>query len=388
VIEMAKAMRKAWVLQAGSIKSLRLQNLRQVDRPGYGEVLVNVRCIGLNFADVFSVLGLYSATPRGEFVPGLEFSGVVAAVGSKPTSDGVTTVEFASDEARESAEREASSFKPGDRVSGVVRFGAYSTTILAPAHQLRKIPKDWSFEEGAAFNVQAITSYYGLKELGNVRKGQVVLVHSCAGGCGLLALAILQAVGAKAIGTVGSSSKVDVVLERFPGYMSKEQVIVRSQSPSEYEEQLKSSLKFLGKESFDIALDAVAGRYFEPTMKLLGPAGRHVVYGAADMTPQADRVWSLLNPMVGLKLAYKYITRPKVDPLELPAQNKSVMGFNLIWMFSQFGQLKALLDEVYAMNLDPPLVGHTFRFEEMPQALRLFQSGQTSGKVVIQVEEK
>ena len=184
---MAKAMsRKAWVLKAGSVKNLRLQSLRQVERPGYGEVLVNVRCIGLNFADVFSVLGLYSATPKGEFVPGLEFSGVVAAVGSEPTSDGMTTVEFATVEARERAEREASLFKPGDRVSGVVRFGAYSTSILAPAHQLRKIPKDWSFEEGAAFNVQALTSYYGLKELGNVRRGQTVLVHSCAGGCGLV----------------------------------------------------------------------------------------------------------------------------------------------------------------------------------------------------------
>ena len=177
--------RKAWVLKAGSVKNLRLQTLRQVERPGYGEVLIKVRCIGLNFADVFSVLGLYSATPRGEFVPGLEFSGVVAAVGAS-ASDGKTTVEFASQEARERVEREASGFKPGDRVSGVVRFGAYSTSILAPAHQLRHIPKSWSFEQGAALNVQALTSFYGLKELGNVKPGQVVLVHSCAGGCGLV----------------------------------------------------------------------------------------------------------------------------------------------------------------------------------------------------------
>ncbi|QDZ21480.1 alcohol dehydrogenase [Chloropicon primus] len=379
--------RKAWVLRAGSVKNLQLKSLRQVERPGHGEVLINVRCIGLNFADVFSVLGLYSATPKGEFVPGLEFSGVVAAVGTKPSPDVETTVEFACADARERAEREASSFKPGDRVSGVVRFGAYSTSILAPAHQLRHIPKSWSFEQGAAFNVQALTSFYGLKELGNVKPGQVVLVHSCAGGCGLLALAILKALGAKAIGTVGSSSKVDVVLDRFPGYMSKEQVIVRSSSPAEYQDQLRTSLRFLGAASFDIALDAVAGKYFQPTFDCLGPGGRHVVYGAADMTPQGDKVWTLLNPMVGLKLAYKYLTRPKVDPLELPAQNKSVMGFNLIWLFSKVGQLAALLDQLYEMNLKPPLVGNTFDFEELPGALRLFQSGQTSGKVVIQVKE-
>ena len=185
-----------------------------------------------------------------------------------------------------------------------------------------------------------------------------------------LALAILKAVGARAIGTVGSSSKVNVVLDRFPCYMEKEQVIVRSSSTSEYHEQLKSSLKFLGADSFDIALDAVAGKYFQPTFDSLGPGGRHVVYGAADMTPHGDSVWSLLNPMVGLKLAYKYLTRPKVDPLELPAQNKSVMGFNLIWMFSKVGQLTALLDELYGMNLQAPLVGNTFAFEDLPKALR------------------
>jgi len=103
------------------------------------------------------------------------------------------------------------------------------------------------------------------------------------------------------------------------------------------------------------------------------------------MTPQGDTVWTLLNPMVGLRLAWKYLRRPRVDPLELPAQNKSVMGFNLIWMFSKVSQLISLLDELYEMDLEPPLVGQTFAFEDLPQALRLFQSGQTTGKVVIRV---
>ena len=91
-------------------------------------------------------------------------------------------------------------------------------------------------------------------------------------------------------------------------------------------------------------------------------------------------MWTLLNPMVGLRLAWKYLRRPRVDPLELPAQNKSVMGFNLIWMFSKVSQLISLLDELYEMDLEPPLVGQTFAFEDLPQALRLFQSGQTTGR--------
>ena len=272
--------RRAWVLKAGSVKSLRLKEKPlPTERCGHGEVLVRVKCIGLNFADVFSVLGLYSATPKGEFIPGLEFSGILEQVGATSECGRATTVEFACDEARMRAEREASGFKPGDRVAGVVRFGAYATTVMAPAHQLRHVPKSWSLAQGAAFNVQALTSHYGLSELGNVKPGQCVLVHSCAGGCGLLALAILRAKGAKAVGTVGSASKVDVVLERFKGYMTRDLVVVRSSDPKEYSEQLRRSLRTLGADGFDIALDAVAGKYFQPTFDALGPGGRHVVYG-------------------------------------------------------------------------------------------------------------
>ncbi len=256
------------------------------------------------------MLGLYSATPKGEFVPGLEFSGVVREVGARGVA--AETVEFASEEARRRAERESADLRPGDRVSGVVRFGAYCNAVLAPAHQLRKIPAAWTLAQGAAFNVQALTVWYGLQFLGNVKPGQVVLVHSCAGGCGLLALDILRKVGAKTIGTVGSQSKVSVVCERFPGYMTEESVIVRAKKPKDYAAQLQRALRAMGEEHIDIALDAVSGSYFQPTFDALGPGGRHVVYGAADLTPHGDAVWSLLNPMVGLKLAYKWLTRPKV----------------------------------------------------------------------------
>ena len=378
------AARRAWVLKAGSVRSMRLKEKCQLPRPGFGEVLVQVKAIGLNFADVFSVLGLYSATPSGEFTPGLKFSGVVGAIGTDPGLE--TSVEFASVEARRRAEKVAGNFRVGDRVSGVMRFGAYSTEVLAPAHQLRKIPAEWTFEQGAAFNVQALTSYYGLKALGDVKPGQTVLVHSAAGGCGLLALGILKAIGAKAVGTVGTKTKVDVILNRFPDYIKREQIIVRDRK--RFPAQLRESLDFLESEGFDVVLDAVGGDFFRPGFDSLSPGGRHIIYGAADLTPQADRVWSIFNPLVGLRLAYKYLTRPKVDPLQLPADNKSVMGFSLIWMFSHVNVLLDLLEALYAMDLDPPLVGQVFDFEDAPKAIRLFQSGVTTGKVVLKIDHE
>ena len=70
--------------------------------------------------------------------------------------------------------------------------------------QVRQLPDTWSFAEGAAHMVNAITVYYGLKSLGDLRKGGVALIHSAAAGCGLHAIAICESLGARAIGIVGT----------------------------------------------------------------------------------------------------------------------------------------------------------------------------------------
>jgi hypothetical protein len=94
--------------------------------------------------------------------------------------------------------------------------GAYSTHLNVAEYLVRKLPDSWSFQEGAAFLVNSITVWYGMKSLGDLRKGTAVLVHSASGGCGLQALAICQKVGAIAVGTVGSPQKLELVLRRNP----------------------------------------------------------------------------------------------------------------------------------------------------------------------------
>lgn len=73
-------------------------------------------------------MGLYSATPETPFIPGLEFSGIISKLGEKVDSQ----------------------FKIGDRVFGVTRFGGYVTNLNANQNYIKKIPEDWTFEEGAA----------------------------------------------------------------------------------------------------------------------------------------------------------------------------------------------------------------------------------------------
>ena len=351
----------------------------EIEPPGPGEVRVRVRAIGLNFADVFSVLGLYQATPPVPFVPGLELCGVVEAVGPPATNLPEGTV--------------VPTYAPGDRIMVVTRFGAYATVVNAPAHQTRPLPDGWTFEQGAGFLVQGLTAYYAVSALGGVRRGHKVLVHSAAGGCGQFGLGICKAVGADAIATVGSASKVAAVLERHPE-LDPEQIIVRDRA--RFHDQVREACEHISRRrgelntpgaqaACDVVMDAVMGDFFKGGWDNLARGGRYVVYGAADLTPAGDLAW--YNVWGWVKLGWKYARRAFVDPTNLPGENKSIMGFNLIWMFDKVVELGTLLGELIALGLPAPSVGATFAFDELPTAVRTFQGGGTTGKVVIVVPE-
>ncbi|MDX5418899.1 MAG: medium chain dehydrogenase/reductase family protein [Hymenobacteraceae bacterium] len=332
--------------KAGSIKDLTLQT-EELNAPDIDEVCVEVKAIGLNFADIFAIQGLYSATPKGSFIPGLEFSGVIVAVG-----EGVKE------------------WKVGDRVMGATKFGGYVSHINIHHSYVIALPADWSFEEGAGFLVQGLTAYYALTELGNLKPGMAVLIHSAAGGVGILANRICKKYGAYTIGTVGRVSKV--------GFLKKEE---------DYDEVILRNKDFAGKlnhalgdRPLQLIMECIGGKILEQGWKTLAPMGRMVVYGNASFTSHGNR------PNYP-KLIWKFLRRPKIDPLRLPAENKSLMGFNLIYLYEQTDLMHQLLDGLQALQLKPQHIGHVFPFAEMHDAIHLFQIGKTVGKVVIRVGE-
>lgn len=330
------------VKKAGSLRNLRLT---ESEIPGItkGKVLIAVRSVGLNYADIFAIMGLYSATPQEPFIPGLEFSGEVLA------SD---TAQFAA----------------GDKVMGVTRFGGYDSHILADPDYLFPLPSEWSFEEGAAFPVQTFTAYYALRRLGDLREEQTVLIHSAAGGVGLQANRIAKKFNAYTIGVVGSAEKVDLLNRE--GY---DRTIVRSKR---FRDDL---FQALDGRPLNLVLETTGGKYFYDSYHLLAPMGRVVAYGSAQFTPSGHR------PNY-LKLLFRYLLRPRVDPLTMIKSNRSVMGFNLIWIYHEKGLMKELLSEIQTLHLPPPTVGHRFTFSEMGEALTLFQHGKTTGKIVVNID--
>eukprot|EP00164_Ancoracysta_twista_P001087 GFYU01001422.1.p1 GENE.GFYU01001422.1~~GFYU01001422.1.p1 ORF type:complete len:368 (+),score=107.70 GFYU01001422.1:101-1204(+) len=363
----AVSVRQAWeITHTGSLDRLTLSTATTKDSVlQEGFVRIKVHACGLNFADVFACLGLYGATPTTTFTPGLEFAGVVIAAG--PNSSGRVV---------------------GERVFGVTRFGGYSTIIDVDARMIKPLPDKWTFEQGATFPCQALTAYYGMEELGRLSrpvfgvKEKCVLIHSAAGGVGLYCLQIARKQsGVKVIATVGSDSKVEYLINHCG--LSREQIVVRAPTSAGFEAQLRGALEFLKCDGIDLVFDAVSGPYYTPGYDLLNPGGHYIIFGAASMMPASNlNVWNITNYV---SLAYRYLKRAVLDPLEMIGQNKTVSGFNLIWLTDKLEYFGSVLDDLIALDLEPIRIDKSFPFEKAVDAMKYLQQGRNIGKIVLKV---
>src|SRR4051812_46246812 len=160
-IRKGQTMRAVHMSRHGGLDVLDLWDV-PAPQAGAGQVLVRIKFAGLNFADVCMREGdPFFPLP---FVPGLEGSGVVDAVGP-----GVKTI------------------KAGDRVAFVTwRCGAHADLVAVDEAAIVPLPDDISFEQGAAVILQGLTAHYLVSEIHKVMPGDAVLVHAAAGGKGLL----------------------------------------------------------------------------------------------------------------------------------------------------------------------------------------------------------
>mgnify|MGYP005846949861 CR=1 FL=1 len=330
--------------KTGSVNNLKLAE-EELCSPNDNQVTIEIKSIGLNFADFFCIHGLYKAAPKYNLIPGLEFSGIVINKGKFVTE-----------------------YNIGDKVIGVTKFGAFATHINLNKNYLLLLPDGWSFEEGASFVVQALTAYYALKELGNIQLNQTVLIHSVAGGVGIYANRIAKKFNCTTIGTVGDERKIEKIRNEKVDY-----ILLRDNS---FINKLK---EILGNQKLDLLLESLTGKHFKSTFDLLAPQGRAIIYGASNFATHS----SFPNY---LELAFKYFTRPKVDILKLIEQNKSIMGFNLIWLYDKNEYFKKLLNELMNLNLEKPYIGEIYSFDKMHEAIKKFQSGKTFGKIVVKVD--
>ncbi len=257
--------------------------------PGPGEVAIAVHAFGLNFADVLMRLGLYVQAPPPPFVPGFEVAGVVAAVGP-----GVTEL------------------VPGQRVLALCGFGGYATQVVVPAMAACPIPDQMDFATAAAIPVTFATAYHSLVVLGGVRPGEQVLIQAAAGGVGLAAVQLAARAGAGVLATCGGPDKV-----RFLQDFGVRHVIDYRREPVAARVQ-----EIVGAAGLDVILDSVGGRFIRTGLDLLGPNGRFISIGAADLAPPGRRNWP--------RLLWGLARLPWLHPLTLLGGSKAFIGVQML----------------------------------------------------------
>jgi NADPH2:quinone reductase len=218
----------------------------ELPAPGKGEALVRLHAAGVNFIDIYQRRGTYKvALP---YTPGFEGAGVVEQVG-----EGVDHV------------------KVGDRVAYSSTLGSYAQANIVPAWMLIPLPKEISFEQGAAIPLQGMTAHYLLNEFYKLKKGETVLIHAAAGGMGLLLVQWAKHMGAKVIGTVSSKAKA-----KTAEAAGADHVII-------YTEQdfVKESQRLTGGKGPELIIDGVGKDTFTRGLEAVASRGHIVLYGSA-----------------------------------------------------------------------------------------------------------
>ncbi|MFB5193310.1 quinone oxidoreductase [Neobacillus sp. KR4-4] len=154
------------------------------------EILLNMKAIGLNFADIYRRKGNYHLVGEPPYILGYEGAGIVAKVGAN-----VQDIQI------------------GDRVAFADVPHANAEFVAVPVEKVIPLPETISFAEGASVLLQGLTAHYLTKDSYPVKKNDVVLVHAAAGGVGQLLIQIGKLLGGTVIGLTSSLEKAKAAEE-------------------------------------------------------------------------------------------------------------------------------------------------------------------------------
>ncbi|MEM6534679.1 MAG: NADPH:quinone oxidoreductase family protein [Pseudomonadota bacterium] len=221
--------------------------------PGPGEVVIDIKAIGVNFPDTLIIQDLYQFKPPRPFSPGGEVSGIVKALG-----EGVTHLQV------------------GQRVLASTGSGGMREEMTTSALACVPIPDAMPFDEAAAFMMTYGTSYYALKDRADPKPGETLLVLGAAGGVGLAAVELAKAMDLKVIAACSTQEKVDFCLSK-----GADLGLVYERAPLDRAQQkaLSGQIKELGGGGVDIIYDGVGGDYAEPAIRAMNWEGRFLVIG-------------------------------------------------------------------------------------------------------------
>ncbi|WP_193106289.1 NADPH:quinone oxidoreductase family protein [Brachybacterium sp. FME24] len=304
--------------------------------PGAGQVLVRVESASVNFSDTARRRGGWFPEPTPlPFIPGGEVAGTVVALG-----EGVTTP------------------AAGTQVFGLTSAG-YAELALLDAASTVPVPSSLGSDAAAGLLLVGVTASIMLQGAARIESGETVFVPAASGGLANYAIQIAKLAGATVIGGASTPAKRDVAL----GYGADHVVDYTAEG------WIDEVLALTGGHGVDVALEMTGPAHVTETLRILGPFGRLVVYGAA-----AGRDTHLDGTALE-SLVYD------------PAPGQALIGFNVgAWFQHRLPQTIALMEELIGRavsgQITPPLLT-TYPLAEAAEAHRLLESGQSRGKLIL-----
>lgn len=336
-------MRQIVTTRNGGVEVLEVQEAPD-PKPRKGEVVVEVKAAGLNFADILARQGLYPDGPKKPCVMGYEVAGVIEDVG-------------------EGVDRSII----GTPVVAMTRFGGQSEKVVVQEKQLFDKPESLSFEQAAAIPVNYLTAYALLVAMGGLRRGESVLIHNAGGGVGLAALDIAKHLGATTYGTA-SPGKHEFLRERGLDH------------PIDYRNQdwLPVLKQLTGDRGVELVIDPIGGAHWKKSYAALRSTGRLGMFGVSAASA---------NGLTGkLKLVKAALQMPRFHPIGLLNKNRGVFGLNLGHMWHEPEKIAEWVEEIMR-GIDEgwirPHVDKAFPFAQAGDAHGYMESRKNTGKVVL-----
>ncbi|MBK9190495.1 MAG: zinc-binding dehydrogenase [Crocinitomicaceae bacterium] len=249
------------------------------------DVLIDVECFGLNYAEVMARTGLYKAAPPLPCVLGYEVVGTISKTGKEISQNFI-----------------------GKRVVAFTRFGGYAQQVVTPFNACAEID-NLDAGKAACIAVQFATAYYMAFEMCNIHEGDKVLIHAAAGGVGTALIQLCKLKGAKVYANAGDDQKINYLKEQG----ADETLNYRKEEYFNY----YSSRKI----KFDVIFNPIAGSTFKKDYQLLDTGGRLVLFGASERSGKKFGILSTLNFLRKMGL---------IIPIFLVGKSRSLIGVNML----------------------------------------------------------
>ena len=315
---------RAW----GAVETLTVEDVAP-PAPGRGQVLIEVKATGVNYADSIMVAGKYQTRPAFPFSPGLETAGVVAACG-----EGVTR------------------FVPGDRVMAILAYGGLAEMAVADEAETFAVPDAMPFDEAGAFPIAYMSSHVAIRWQGRLEAGETLLVLGAAGGVGLTAVEIGKAMGARVIAGASTADKLAVARERG----ADETVNYATEKLTE------RVLALTDGKGADVCFDPVGGELFDAALSALGWGGRMLLVGFVGGIPQIPANRLLVKHRAALGSSLRYFRWHAPDKLRRTVDE-------LLGWYGE-GKLR-------------PCITHRLPLGKSVEAIRLLTDRKAHGKIVV-----